>query len=107
MTKKNKENKVDSSTIDSLEVGDIATTDEGLDLQITSIIAEDEFTANIIKEVKYKALENHYISSNHHNFTFKKDEIYPLSILQNKFGAETFDYMMKCTNLKNSLVEEK
>ena len=108
MTKKNKENKVDSSTIDSLEVGDIATTDEGSELEITSIIAEDEFTAGIIEEeIKYEALEDHYISSNNHNFTFKKGEVYPLSTLRNKFGADTFNFMIKCTNLKNSLVEKK
>ena len=108
MTKKNKENKVDPSTIDSLEVGDIATTDEGSELEITSIIAEDEFTAGIIEEeIKYEALEDHYISSNNHNFTFKKGEVYPLSTLRNKFGADTFNFMIKCTNLKNSLVEKK
>ena len=128
MTKKNKENKIDLpiikenkeiiETSDNLEIGNVIVAPEGVDLEIkvitsegefnATIIAEDEFTAGIIEEeIKYEALEDHYISSNNHNFTFKKGEVYPLSTLRNKFGADTFNFMIKCTNLKNSLVEKK
>jgi hypothetical protein len=128
MTKKNKENKIDSpiieenketiETSDDLEIGGIIEAPEGADLKIKvitsegefnmTIIAEDKFTANIIEEeIKYEVLEDRYISSNYHNFTFKKGEIYPISILENKFGKDTFNYMIKCTNLKHSLVENK